>query len=130
MLLIFDTSVLIALEREDKNILRKLSELHKQFQGPPQTTFISYYEFLLGIKKRSFKNQSKAIEFLHTFNCLPSTQKTAEILADLRYKYDAKGISINLADLIIASHAKEHNMILITRDKIFNEVEEIRKITL
>lgn len=130
MLLIFDTSVLIALEKEDRTTLKQLSELHQNYRGPPQISFISCYEFLLGIKKRSFKNHSKAIEFLNNFNCLSTTRKTAEILADLKSRYDAKGISINLADLIIASHAKEHNMILVTKDNTLEKIEEIRTIIL
>ena len=130
MLLIFDTSVIIAIEKEHKETLKKLSELRKQHHGPPQTSFISYYEYLLGNKNRSFKNQAKAVEILHTFTCLPTTRRTADILADLRYKYDAKGLSINLADLIIASQAIEHNMILLTKDKTFNQIEELRTIIL
>lgn len=130
MLLVFDTSVLIALEREDKFLIKKLSDLSKVYTSPPQTTFIAYYEFVLGVKNRSPKNKSRAFEFLKNFSCLEAGIKTAEILADLKAKYDSKGISISLADLIIASQVRENNMILITKDKIFEKIEEIDKIIL
>lgn len=130
MMLVFDTSILIALEKEDTSIIKKIAELSRIYTEPPQTAFISYYEFLFGIKNRSPKNKLKALEFLKNFNCLDATAKTAEILADLKSKYDAKGISINLADLIIASQVKENNMILITKDKTFEKIEDINKLIL
>lgn len=127
-MLIFDTSILIALEKNDKAIIKKISELSKIYRGTPQTTFITYYEFLLGIKNRSFKNQSKAIEFLNNFNCLKASSTTAQILAELKNKYEKKGIHLGLADLIIASHAKEWSMILVTKDKTFEKLDDINKI--
>ena len=125
MLLVFDTSVIIAIEKEDNNILKKISELSKSYSGPPQITFIIYYEFLMGIKKRSPINQAKAMDLLSNFNCLSATKETAEILSALKYKYDAAGISISLADLIIAAQVKENNMVLVTKDKTFEKIEEI-----
>ena len=128
MMLVFDTSVIISIEKNDRKIIKRISELSKIYTGAPQTTFIAYYEFLLGIKNRSPKNQVKSIEFLNNFNCLCATKETSKILSDLKHKYNNKGISINLADLIIASQTKENNMALITRNKIFEKIEEISKI--
>ena len=91
MMLIFDTSVIIAIEKNDKSTIKKISELSKIYRGAPQITFITYYEFLLGIKNRSFKNRLKAMDFLNNFNCLSATKKTAEILAELKDKYEGKG---------------------------------------
>ncbi|MBN1502254.1 PIN domain-containing protein [Candidatus Woesearchaeota archaeon] len=39
-------------------------------------------------------------------------------------------IIIFLADLIIAAHAKEHNLTLVTKDKLFKKIDEIRTIIL
>ncbi|MBI2142325.1 PIN domain-containing protein [Candidatus Woesearchaeota archaeon] len=47
-----------------------------------------------------------------------------------KYKYDKKGIILSLADLIIASQVKETNMTLVTKDKIFERIEEINKVLL
>lgn len=127
-MLVFDTSVIIALEREDRNIVGRLLELSKKHPGIPQASFISYFEFQMGIKNRMPKNQSRALEFLHNFRCLQATQKTSEILADLKYKYDKKGVVLSLADLIIASQVKEANAVLVTRDKTFRMLDDISKV--
>ena len=130
MNLLFDTSVIIALEKEDKNTLKLVSELSKKYCGTPYTTFISYYEFLFGIQNRNPKNKENSIEFLNKFNCLHATKKTAEIMQVLRKKCEIDGVVINLADLIIASQAKEHNMTLLSKDKVFEKIEDIDKIIL
>ena len=128
MALLFDTSIIIGLERGNKDVIKKISELSKTYSGRPQVSFITYYEFMFGIKNRSPKNQADAVEFINNFYCLPATKKTAEILAELRNKYLAKGLEINLADFIIASHAKENSMVLVTKDRAFEKIEEIDKI--
>lgn len=130
MIFIFDTSAIIALEKEDKAALKLISELLKKQTGPPQASFVTYYEFLYGTRNRSPRNQSRAIEFLNNFNCISATKKTAEIIAGLRDKYEKKGVSINLADMIIAAHAKEHNLTLVTADRAFDKVDDINKIIL
>ena len=70
------------------------------------------------------------IDFINKFNCLKPSGITAQILAELRNKYEKKGIAIGLADLIVASTAKEHNMAVVTQDKIFEKIDEINKIVL
>ena len=49
-------------------------------------------------------------------------------MADLKYKYEKKGIVVPLADLIIASIAIENNAVLVTSDKDFEKIEELKKI--
>ena len=70
------------------------------------------------------------IDFINKFNCLKASVMTAQILAELKHKYEKKGIQIGLADLIIASQAKESNMTLVSMDKTFEKIEEINKIIL
>ncbi len=130
MPLVFDTSVIIALEKRDMNVIGKVQELSKKHPGIPQASFISYFEFQMGIKNRAPRNQSAALDFLHNFRCLPATGKTSEILADLKYRHDKKGVALSLADLIIASQVKETNMTLVTKDKAFERIEEISKVIL
>ena len=128
MMFLFDTSAIIALEKEHKAALNLVSGLLKKQTGPPQASFVTYYEFLYGTRNRPPHSQLRAIEFLNNFNCISATKKTAQILASLRHDYEKKGISINLADMIIASQAKEHNLTLVTTDKIFEKIEDINKI--
>ena len=70
------------------------------------------------------------IGFINEFKCLKASSMTAQILAELKNKYEKKGITMGLADLIIASHTIEGNFVLVTNDKAFEKVDEINKIIL
>jgi len=130
MSLVFDTSVLIAIERGDNEIINKLANLSKAHPSSPQLTFISFFEYLTGLKIRKNKSFQLNLEFLKKFNVLHTTNSSAEILSDLKIKYDNKGITLSLADLLSASIAIDNNLILVTKDKDFEKIEELKKIIL
>jgi len=130
MSLAFDTSILIGIERKDDIIIQKLKKLSKIYPLPAQLPFMSYFEFLIGLKKRKPKKYSELMEFLNNFYTLQTTNKTAEILADLKIKYDSQGIALSLTDLMIASQAMENHLTLVTTDKDFEKIQELKKIVL
>lgn len=130
MTLILDTSILIDIEKEEKNTINKIKDITKNDPVPANITFINYFEFIHGIREKSPKNKEISLMFIEEFHCLQTTKKTSRILSDLKYKYENLGKSFYLADLIIASQAIENNMTLVTKDRQFNEIEELKKIIL
>ena len=130
MTLLLDTSILIEIQRKDKEIIQKLDELTKIHFQPASISFINYFEFYFGLFDKSIRNRQNMMEFINKFNCLKASITTAQILAELKNKYEKKGIMIGLSDLIIASHAKENNLTLLTQDKIFEKIEDINKIVI
>lgn len=130
MSLAFDTSVLIAIERKDPGITRELGKLSRMHNFPVQLPFISYFEFLYGLKLRKPKENKKMLEFLNKFNVLQTTKNSAEILSDLRIKYESMGVVLPLADLLIASQVIENHLILVTMDKDFEKISELKKVIL
>ena len=130
MSLAFDTSILIEIEKEDNQIIKRLKELKKLHPIPAQLPFVSHYEFLKGLKIGKPKNYHELISFLNSFSVLQTTIKTSDILSDLKIKYDRLGISLSLADLLIASQVIENQLILVTMDKDFEKIEEVKKIIL
>jgi predicted nucleic acid-binding protein len=70
------------------------------------------------------------LAFINKFICLYATKKTAEKLADLKYKYGKKGIIMSLADFMISAQVIENNGTLVTKDRIFEKIEEMDKIIL
>jgi len=130
MTLAFDTSMLIELERKNPRIIERIKELSLLHPFPAILPFISYYEFIRGLKMRKNKDYEKRIAFVDRFNILKTSKKTAEILADLRIKYELKGITLPLADLLIASQVIENQLTLVTLDKDFEKIEELKKIVL
>lgn len=128
MSLVFDTSILIAIERGDKEVINKLKNLNKSHPSSPQLTFISFFEYLTGLKIRKNKSFQTNLIFLKKFNVLHTTNSSAETLSDLKIKYDKKGIALSLADLLSASIVIDNNLILVTKDKDFEKIEELKRI--
>ena len=130
MTLVLDTSILIDIEKKNKQTIEKLEELSKVHYTPASITFINYFEFYFGIMQRNVKNKQYMLEFINKFNCLRVSSKTARILADLKFRCDGEGNKLSLADLIIASQVKENDMILVTKDRDFEKIIEIKKVIL
>ena len=125
MYLIFDTSILIELERGNREIIAKINEIRKIYPTPAKISFISYFEFLYGLKEKSEKNKEKALAFIEKFSILQTTKITTNNLVALKAKYE-----FPLADLLIAAQTMEESAILLTKDKDFEDIEEIDKIIL
>src|SRR3989338_6029947 len=125
MCLIFDTSVLIDIERENKQTLAKIAELRTRYPIPPKIAFISYYEFIHGIRKRNPQNKAKAEDFIRLFEIVNTTEETAKRLSQLKEKHE-----LALADLLIAAQVWEKQAILVTKDTDFKQINEIDKIIL
>ena len=130
MTLLLDTSILIDIERREKKLLEKIEDIVETDPVPACITFMNYFEFIHGLKAKSPRNKEKSLAFIEKFYCLHPTKNTAVILSDLKHKYDKHGKSFSLSDLLIASHAVENGMTLVTRDKHFQEIDELGKIIL
>lgn len=128
MSLAFDTSLLIAIEKGDKRILKELEKISKVYPTIPQVPFISRFEYIFGVKKRKPKQSDNLLKFINKFPLLRTTEKTADILANLKLKYDNLGICLSLTDLLIASQVLENNLTLLTLDKDFKKIDEINSI--
>lgn len=130
MTLVLDTSILIDIEKKSDSVLQKIKELVEVHQAPASITFISYFEFIYGLQQKSLKNREKSFVFIERFSFLEPTKRTADILGSLRYKYEKLGISFSLTDLMIASQVIEHGMTLVTGDKHFHQIEELKAVVL
>ena len=128
MTLVLDSSIVMSLEKGNLTIKKKLKELSEKYEGSPVITFVTYFEFLVGIKGRSKENQEKALGFINSMGVLKVRKETAEVLANLKHSYDKKGSTLPLADFLIASQVIEHNMLLVTSDKDFDKIKELKKI--
>lgn len=126
MTLLLDTSILIELEKENRDILSSIERLSKKHERP-FISFMSLVEFLTGYGMLSLEKKVKAKKFIWQFPILHTTNSTAAILSSLKYKYKSQK---SMTDLFIASHAIEHNLTLITRDKDFTDINELKKVVI
>ena len=123
MNLVLDTSVLIELERGNKEIIGWLDKLRKIYPAPAKVSFITYFEFLYGLRDKSIKNKEKSEIFLNKFSVISTNKSTAEILVSLKRSYE-----LPLSDLLIAAQSIDSKGILITKDKDFELIKELDKV--
>lgn len=129
-MLVFDTNIAIDFENRRAKTLTKVKELLERHPYVPHLTTFTYFELLLGLENKSEKKKSKSMEFLNTFDILNTTNQSAHIFSKLKATYDKKGMQIPLIDLLIAGLVIENGMTLVTRDKHFAEIKELKKIIL
>lgn len=125
MSLLIDTSILIDLEKSKKEIVEKILEFESIYPITPKISFISSFEFRMGLINKSEKNMSNAMNFMNQFKTVHTTELTIKNLIKLKSKYE-----LPLADLLIAAQTMEHGCLLVTKDKDFQQIEEIDKIIL
>jgi predicted nucleic acid-binding protein len=125
MTLVLDASVLIDIERSNKETLLKLEELRKVHPGMLHISFPVYVEILRGIEEGSSKSKTAKREFLESIPVLSVTKETAKIIVKLLLKYKNKPIA--LFDLFTAAQAIENNFTVVTKDKDFEQIEGLDK---
>ncbi len=123
--LIFDTSVLIAIERGSLNIEKIIKGKENE---PFGISSITVSELLHGVhradsEKRRLKRAAYVEKIIETFPIYPFDLGTARIYARLWANLAKKGINIGAHDLMIASSAISLGFSVITSD-----IRDYRKI--
>ncbi|MFP4185696.1 MAG: type II toxin-antitoxin system VapC family toxin [Thermoplasmata archaeon] len=121
-MLIFDTSVIIDIERKNEETLQRLKKIKEKYQSPGFLSFISYFELMEGLKKQGLED-SEARELIEEFKVLKASKRTALELAELKIKTEKNGNKLPLADLLIAAQAKENNFVIVTKDNDFRKID-------
>lgn len=123
MHLVLDTSIVIEIERNNKDVISRLDNLRKKYPFLSKIAFFTYFEFIEGISLKSEKNKEKFFSLIENFEVIQTTRKTAQILVGLRKKYE-----FPMPNLLIAAQVIENDGILVSRDNDFNDIKELKKI--
>ena len=85
-------------------------------------------EMLFGVARRSEARRLRVAvnEFLAAIDVLPWTSATARRYATLRAGLERQGRPLSALDLMIAAHAAEHDMTLVTHEDAFGAVPGLR----
>ncbi len=121
---LLDTNILIALFKEEKAIIEKLSEQNNICY----TSFITIGELYYGAFN-SFKIEENLLQLSKLRQVIPilkSSDTTSMLYGKIKTGLKQKGKPIPENDIWIAALAKEHDLILVTRDKHFEEIEELK----
>ena len=89
---------------------------------------ITYSELMYGVEKSIYKDRNKLALtlFLSPFKILPFDASCAEEYGNIRTELEENGNPIGPMDMLIASHAKKENLIIVTNNtKEFKRVKDL-----
>lgn len=129
-MLVFDTNILIDIEKDNKEIKERLLKQSFVYGENPSITALTYAEFLFGYLSKRKEAIEQALEILSLYDVLHTTKESAQLIAELQYSLEKKGTPLPLADVITAAIVLTHGATLATRDKDFKKIEKIKLLLL
>ncbi len=106
---LFDTNILIYRLRNNpkvEHLLEQLSDANERY-----ISTITRAEILAGMHPNE---ATKTLALLQSFSSISVDDNIADLAGQLLYRYARQGITLSLADMLIAATAIEHNLTLIT----------------
>ena len=119
---LLDTNIIIALLEGDDTVLSHLDRAHEVF-----VPAIALGELFFGAEKsgRPLENTAKVERFAAGRSVLACDLEVAREYGRLRQGLRAKGRPLPENDIWIAAIAKYHDLVLVTRDRHFFEVDNL-----
>lgn len=120
-----DTNTISYFVQRNENVVKKLKEIEPN-QICLSTVVVA--ELLYGVRKRNNKKLETFINlFLDSVEILDWDYETAECYGSLRARMESKGQIMGSFDQMIAAHAlRQKDCILVTNDKAFSMVENLK----
>ncbi len=120
-----DTNTVSYFIKGAKNICEKIISVPMEELS---ISAITEGELLYGVAKKPEAKQLRQVvhEFLIRVDALPWESAAAECYGNLRAAMQKKGKILGNLDLLIASHALAFDLILITNDRAFSQVEGLK----
>jgi predicted nucleic acid-binding protein len=106
---LFDTNILIYRLRNNPKVEHLLEQLTEASERYIST--ITRAEILAGMHPNE---STKTLALLQSFSSVSVDDNIADLAGQLLYRYARQGITLSLADMLIAATAIEHNLTLIT----------------
>ena len=119
---LLDTNAVIAFLRNDEKIVEKIKERVEVYM--PVTVVGELYFGAFKSKKRE-ENLKKISNLLEDMIVLENNVQTARIYGEIKKILKEKGKPIPENDIWIAAIAKQYDLLLITTDIHFNEIEDL-----
>ena len=118
-----DSNIVIEVFAGDKAIADKIYQLPEFY-----ISSIVLGELYIGINRvvNKEKHLSKLNAFLELATVLPVDSITAQLFGEITASLYKKGKPIPSNDIWIAATIKQHDLILVSRDKHFNEIDDIQ----
>lgn len=119
-----DTNTISYLFREPEGAIAQ--RLEKTALNSVCISVITEAELLYGVRKNPQAKTLKQLisAFLIRVTTLPWTSEVATVYASLRAELESRGLSQGNMDLMIASHAKTSNAVLVTSDQTLLKLDK------
>jgi tRNA(fMet)-specific endonuclease VapC len=120
---LLDTNIVIGLWANDETIVQKVKSLNRLIQIPS----IVLGELLYGAENSTRKesNKQRVDELIKIVFVVGCDAETARHYAIIKSQLKLKGTPIPENDLWIAALAKQHDLILVSRDAHFKRISEL-----
>ncbi len=127
-MLVLDTNMLIELDKGNKRLITRLKQLKALHSENIAITFANFSEYYYGILNKSEKKKQLALDRLLKFNILNTNTDTAKRFAELKHKLEKEGKAMSVFDVLIAAIVIDNKATLLTSDKHFKDIEELKLI--
>ncbi len=127
-MLVLDTSVMVEIERGNAAVAAKLEHFRAAHTGNLAVSAAVYAEVLCGFL--AVGRPEAGERFLEQFILLEFDKESARCCASVKRKMDANGKPIPVFDLITASCALSRGATVVTTDRHFEAVPELKTVFL
>ena len=119
---LLDTNIIIAFYDKDPKVLKKIAE------GKIYIPSIVIGELWFGAEKSRKKssNQKQIEALVDQVTILPVTEETSKHYGIIKNQLKQKGKPIPENDIWIAAVAREYDVMLVTRDQHFSNIDQIK----
>lgn len=123
-----DTDILISFLRGDQEAIDKMSLLRESGEGPLRTTVINAYEMIKGVKQSASRerNELQVRRLISALELLDLDSEACESGAAIFSHLKNHGTMVNELDILIAGIVLGNREKLITRDKGFRRMPELK----
>lgn len=117
---LLDTNIIIALFKEDKQVLKKVQEAQEIYHPAVVIGELYYGAFN---STRKVENLGKVDEYRNDVAILNSDEHTARFYGEVKAALKKRGTPIPENDIWISAIAIQYDLTLVTRDKHFGNID-------
>lgn len=124
---LIDTSILIEIENDNSEIIKKIEQLGR---AELFITIFNFCEYHYGLLNKSQKNQERLMQRLGEYKLLNTSFRSGIIFCQMLAELKKAGRTVPQFDLFIAAIAVENDLILISADEHFRNIPKLKSVIL
>lgn len=127
---VLDTNALIEIRKGNKSFAEAVKGIVGSDVKQPFITLMTFSEYYFGCLNANEEGKKDCLNFLNAFRHLSLTKSSAMLYAELTKKYRKLGLSLDAVDMFIAAITADNGMTLLTLDKGFERLAELKKVVI